>query len=74
MSEAVSDADANRAVSLALRVGELLLANGEGTERVTATMPAITRAYGLRRIEADVNPVGADAVARSGRRPPAGHR
>lgn len=55
MSGAVSDADANRAVSLALRVGELLLTNGEGTESVTAAMLAITRTYGLRRIEADVN-------------------
>ncbi|TDD30959.1 threonine/serine exporter family protein [Nonomuraea terrae] len=52
---AVSDADANRAVSLTLRVGELLLANGEGTENVTAAMLAIGRTYGLRRIEADVN-------------------
>ncbi|TMR17656.1 threonine/serine exporter family protein [Nonomuraea turkmeniaca] len=55
MSETVSDADANRAVSLALRVGELLLANGEGTENVTNAMRAIARTYGVRRIEADVN-------------------
>ncbi|MFI6508747.1 threonine/serine exporter ThrE family protein [Streptosporangium sp. NPDC050855] len=53
--EAVSGADANRAMSLALRVGELLLANGEGTESVTAAMLAIVRTYGLRRIDADVN-------------------
>ncbi|MGN9788529.1 threonine/serine ThrE exporter family protein [Nonomuraea sp. ZG12] len=55
MSETVSDADANRAVSLALRVGELLLANGEGTENVTNAMRAIARTYGVHRIEADVN-------------------
>ncbi|AQZ69457.1 putative membrane protein [[Actinomadura] parvosata subsp. kistnae] len=55
MSGAVSDADANRAVSLTLRIGELLLASGESTENVTNAMRAIARTYGVRRIEADVN-------------------
>ena len=46
---------ANRAISLSLRVGELLLASGEATENVTGAMRAILRTYGLRHVETDVN-------------------
>ncbi|GAA4981922.1 uncharacterized membrane protein YjjP (DUF1212 family) [Nonomuraea thailandensis] len=55
MNEPAPDADANRAISLTLRVGELMLASGEGTENVTNAMRAVARAYGVRRIEVDVN-------------------
>ncbi|NUS72441.1 MAG: threonine/serine exporter family protein [Corynebacteriales bacterium] len=40
-----------RVLDLALRIGELLLAGGEGAEDVEAAMFAVTRAYGLDRTE-----------------------
>lgn len=43
-----------RAMELALRVGELLLASGEGTETVNEAMRSLSVAYGLPRSEAAV--------------------
>ncbi|MEV4331537.1 threonine/serine exporter family protein [Streptomyces sp. NPDC049597] len=43
-----------RVLDLTLRIGELLLAGGEGAEDVEAAMFAITRAYGLDRCEPTV--------------------
>ncbi|MFI6896703.1 threonine/serine exporter ThrE family protein [Streptomyces sp. NPDC050256] len=52
------DADAGPAVprvlDLTLRIGELLLAGGEGAEDVEAAMFAVTRSYGLDRCEPTV--------------------
>jgi uncharacterized membrane protein YjjP (DUF1212 family) len=43
-----------RAMDLTLRVGELLLASGEGTETVTEVMRSLAVAYGLPRAESAV--------------------
>ncbi|MER5887450.1 threonine/serine exporter family protein [Streptomyces sp. NPDC001941] len=43
-----------RVLDLTLRIGELLLAGGEGAEDVEAAMFAITRSYGLDRCEPTV--------------------
>ncbi|MQA27271.1 MAG: threonine/serine exporter family protein [Micromonosporaceae bacterium] len=43
-----------RAMDLALRIGELLLASGEATETVTEAMRSLSVAYGLPRAEASV--------------------
>lgn len=43
-----------RVLDLALRIGELLLAGGEGAEDVEASMFAICRSYGLDRVEPTV--------------------
>jgi uncharacterized membrane protein YjjP (DUF1212 family) len=43
-----------RVLDLTLRIGELLLASGEGAEDVETAMFAITHAYGLDRCEATV--------------------
>ena len=43
-----------RAMDLALRVGELLLASGEATENVSEAMRSLSVAYGLPRSEAAV--------------------
>jgi uncharacterized membrane protein YjjP (DUF1212 family) len=43
-----------RVLDLTLRIGELLLASGEGAEDVETAMFAITHAYGLDRCEANV--------------------
>jgi uncharacterized membrane protein YjjP (DUF1212 family) len=43
-----------RVLDLTLRIGELLLAGGEGSEDVEAAMFAISRAYGLDRCEPNV--------------------
>ncbi|MDB1086634.1 threonine/serine exporter family protein [Streptomyces sp. ACA25] len=43
-----------RVLDLTLRIGELLLASGEGAEDVEAAMFAIAHAYGLARCEANV--------------------
>ncbi|MGH3648776.1 MAG: threonine/serine ThrE exporter family protein [Micromonosporaceae bacterium] len=43
-----------RAMDLALRVGELLLASGEGNETVSEAMRSLSVAYGLPRTEATV--------------------
>ncbi|MFF8381737.1 threonine/serine exporter family protein [Streptomyces sp. NPDC015661] len=43
-----------RVLDLTLRIGELLLAGGEGAEDVEAAMFAICRAYGLDRVEPTV--------------------
>ncbi|MFD9910117.1 threonine/serine exporter ThrE family protein [Streptomyces sp. NPDC059063] len=43
-----------RVLDLTLRIGELLLAGGEGAEDVEAAMFAVTRAYGLDRCEPNV--------------------
>ena len=48
------DRDAFKTLDVALRVGELLLANGAGAADVTATMQAVTRACGLRGVSVDV--------------------
>ncbi|GAA1696308.1 threonine/serine exporter family protein [Fodinicola feengrottensis] len=44
-----------RAMDLALRVGELLLASGESTESVTEAMVSLAQSYELPRSEAIVN-------------------
>ena len=43
-----------RVLDLTLRIGELLLAGGEGAEDVEAAMFAVARAYGLDRCEPTV--------------------
>ncbi|WP_398859082.1 threonine/serine exporter ThrE family protein [Streptomyces chengmaiensis] len=43
-----------RVLDLALRIGELLLAGGEGAEDVEAAMFAVTQSYGLDRCEPTV--------------------
>ncbi|MBO0513452.1 threonine/serine ThrE exporter family protein [Streptomyces beijiangensis] len=43
-----------RVLDLTLRIGELLLAGGEGAEDVEAAMFAVTHAYGLERCEPNV--------------------
>ncbi|MFI6644458.1 threonine/serine exporter family protein [Streptomyces sp. NPDC050504] len=43
-----------RVLDLTLRIGELLLAGGEGAEDVEAAMFAVTQAYGLDRCEPNV--------------------
>jgi uncharacterized membrane protein YjjP (DUF1212 family) len=43
-----------RVLDLALRIGELLLAGGEGSEDVEGAMFAVCRAYGLDRVEPNV--------------------
>ncbi|WP_448321432.1 threonine/serine ThrE exporter family protein [Streptomyces sp. CO7] len=43
-----------RVMDLALRIGELLLAGGEGSEDVEGAMFAVCRAYGLDRVEPNV--------------------
>lgn len=48
------DRDAFKTLDVALRVGELLLANGAGAADVTATMLAVTRACGLHGVSVDV--------------------
>ena len=48
------DRDAFKTLDVALRVGELLLANGAGAADVTATMQAVTRACGLHGVSVDV--------------------
>ncbi|WP_214319921.1 threonine/serine ThrE exporter family protein [Nonomuraea sediminis] len=55
MTYAASEADAHRAMALALHVGELLLGSGEATENVSGAMRRILQTYGLRQVEADVN-------------------
>lgn len=46
--------DVQRALDLALRVGELLLSNGAGAADVTATMSSVTHHLGLRQALVDV--------------------
>ncbi|WP_433239895.1 threonine/serine ThrE exporter family protein [Streptosporangium sp. CA-135522] len=55
LEQAPPQRDFYRAMALALRVGELLLGSGEGTETVTGAMRRITNAYGVPHCEADVN-------------------
>lgn len=43
-----------RVLDLALRIGELMLASGQGAEDVEAAMLGVTRAYGLDRCEPQV--------------------
>ncbi|NKI44590.1 threonine/serine ThrE exporter family protein [Streptomyces physcomitrii] len=43
-----------RVLDLTLRIGELLLAGGEGAEDVEAAMFAVCRSYGLDRVEPNV--------------------
>ncbi|MDG4865063.1 threonine/serine exporter family protein [Streptomyces sp. T-3] len=43
-----------RVLDMTLRIGELLLAGGEGAEDVEAAMFAVTRSYGLDRCEPNV--------------------
>lgn len=50
----VDDATVNLVIDLALRVGELELSGGAGAADVTATMLAITDAFGLPQCEVDV--------------------
>jgi uncharacterized membrane protein YjjP (DUF1212 family) len=47
--------DVYSTLDLALRVGDLLLSSGAGAADVEATMLAVTRACGLRRVSADVS-------------------
>jgi uncharacterized membrane protein YjjP (DUF1212 family) len=46
--------DAHRALDLALRAGDLLLAGGASAAEVTATCIAVARAGGLQRVECDI--------------------
>jgi uncharacterized membrane protein YjjP (DUF1212 family) len=50
----VDDATVHLVVDLALRIGELQLAGGAGAADVTATILAVTEAYGLPQCEVDV--------------------
>lgn len=50
----VDDSTVHLVVDLALRIGELQLAGGAGAADVTATMLAVTQAYGLPQCEVDV--------------------
>ncbi len=52
--EEAGNAATYRAMDLALRVGELLLASGEATENVSEAMRSLSVAYGLPRSEAAV--------------------
>lgn len=52
--EEPGDPETYRAMDLALRVGELLLASGETTESVSEAMQSLSVAYGLRNSEAAV--------------------
>ncbi|MCP2260643.1 Uncharacterized membrane protein YjjP, DUF1212 family [Streptoalloteichus tenebrarius] len=48
------DTTVHSVLDLALRIGEVQLASGAGAADVTATMLAVTNAYGLPRCEVDV--------------------
>lgn len=50
----VPASDTQKSLDLALRVGEMLLANGAGAADVTATMSSITHHLGLRQAIVDV--------------------
>lgn len=50
----VEPSSAARVIDLGLRIGELLLASGEGSEDVEVAMVGITEAYGLSRCETNV--------------------
>lgn len=52
--EEPGDPETYRAMDLALRVGELLLASGETTENVSEAMQSLSVAYGLHNSEAAV--------------------
>jgi uncharacterized membrane protein YjjP (DUF1212 family) len=52
--ELPDDATVNLVLDLALRVGEVLMASGAGASDVTATVIAVTSAYGLPHCEVDV--------------------
>ncbi|KQQ94350.1 hypothetical protein ASF62_09525 [Leifsonia sp. Leaf325] len=69
-------ADYTRAVlDIAIRVTEVLFTNGAGAEDAVAAMQAVTHAYGLRNIEADIthtlislsweNPATYETISRS---------
>ncbi len=73
-----------RVLDLTLRIGELLLAGGEGAEDVEAAMFAVCRSYGLDRCEPNVTftllsishqpSLVEDPVTASRTVPPPGHR
>jgi uncharacterized membrane protein YjjP (DUF1212 family) len=50
----IEPSSAARVIDLALRIGELLLASGEGSEDVEVAMVGITEAYGLLQCETNV--------------------
>jgi uncharacterized membrane protein YjjP (DUF1212 family) len=50
----VEPSSAARVIDFALRIGELLLASGEGSEDVEVAMAGITEAYGLAQCETNV--------------------
>lgn len=50
----VDDSTVNLVLDLALRIGELELSSGAGAADVTATILAVTNAYGLPQCEVDV--------------------
>ena len=50
----IDETTVNLVLDLALRIGELQLAGGAGAADVTATMQAVTRAYGLPQCDVDV--------------------
>jgi uncharacterized membrane protein YjjP (DUF1212 family) len=50
----VEPSSAARVIDLALRIGELLLASGEGSEDVEVAMVGITEAFGLEQCETNV--------------------
>jgi uncharacterized membrane protein YjjP (DUF1212 family) len=49
-----SDSTVNLVLDVALRIGEVLMASGAGASDVTATVIAVTSAYGLPHCEVDV--------------------
>ncbi len=52
--DVVDDSTVHLVVDLALRIGEAQLAGGAGAADITATMLAVTEAYGLPQCEVDV--------------------
>ena len=54
LDKRVEPSSAARVIDLGLRIGELLLASGEGSEDVEVAMVGITEAYGLHGCETNV--------------------
>ncbi|BCJ30356.1 threonine/serine ThrE exporter family protein [Actinocatenispora sera] len=71
-----ANAETYRAMDLALRVGELLLASGEATENVSEAMRGLSVAYGLPRSEATVTftSISLSCVPTDGAPPATGER
>jgi uncharacterized membrane protein YjjP (DUF1212 family) len=71
----IAESTGRGALDLAIRCGEVIFASGASAEDATATMLAVTRAYGLKGCEADVthtvitltwdDPASSDTIVRS---------